>query len=69
MKGAGVRELDIVEFLGIGQIDNRFAGAESVADGIKMNGAPCCEMGVITVSREKSNSDDQGVAASPSLLQ
>lgn len=69
MKGAGVGELDIVEFLGIGQIDDRFAGAKSVADGIKMNGAPCCEMGVITVSREKSNSENQGVEASPSVLQ
>lgn len=51
MKGAGIGKLDVVEFLGIGQINDRFAGAKSVADGIKMNGAPCCEIGLITVSR------------------
>lgn len=60
MQGARVGELNIVEFLGIGEIENRFARAEPVADSVEMNGAPCCEMGVITVSRGRGSNENQG---------
>lgn len=39
MQGACVGQSDIVELLGVGKVENRIAGAKSVADSVEVNSA------------------------------